>query len=130
MGKRRSICAGSSPSTAASFSGLCCCAEGGRFLLHPAVAVGAEGHRDLPDRQVQHHPVDFTAQDDLADDVRRAQGRVTGEGHFGGGGEDAHVETTVPGLVGEDESGLGEVDLARQALHGRTVKISGVAEDG
>ena len=52
----------------------------------------------------------------LAEEDRRAEDRVAGEGKLGARGEDAHSRRPVF-LGREEEDGLGDVQLARDALH-------------
>src|SRR5262249_33551852 len=60
-------------------------------------------------------------------DVRAAERRMAGEGHFIAGREDAHAR--IAAARGQDEGGFGQVELPREILHALAGERSTVLED-
>ena len=64
----------------------------------------------------------------LANHPCRSQGRVTGEGQFFGGGEDANLKGAVGLRCSPDIGRLGEIELARAI--GEGAQLAGAIEQG
>jgi hypothetical protein len=93
----------------------------------------AERHPLAVTRQRHRHDAGRAADTDrlrtgaLADDERRAEQRMAGERQLDGRGEDPRVHIGLL-VAGEQEHRLGQVQLARDALHGARVQAGPVEE--
>jgi len=96
--------------------------RGARRREGPAIVLG----RDLDEPRLHVQTQRIAAQSERATHMSSAERRVAGERHLVARRENSHRCLAARG--GQNERGLGQVELARQRLHGRRVDTGAVLE--